>query len=143
MGDHLKPQPAPAANDKAAVWDLVAQDLEQDEGRLAAGPMPSRPWAERHVVALVRADAKARDVYGREHYGTPLQAGNGRDALVDAYQEALDLAVYLRQALEEQRESAFTPDRQDYVVEHLTLLYANARGTVRHLRWLLYARDGR
>ncbi len=30
-----------------------------------------------------------------------MQAGNGRDALVDAFQEALDLVVYLRQALAE------------------------------------------
>ena len=36
-------------------------------------------------------------------HGTPLQAHNGRDPLVDAYQEALDLAVYLRQAIEERR----------------------------------------
>lgn len=33
----------------------------------------------------------------------PLQAHNGRDPLVDAYQEALDLVVYLRQAIEERR----------------------------------------
>jgi hypothetical protein len=32
----------------------------------------------------------------------PLQAHNGRNALIDAYQEALDLVVYLRQAIEEQ-----------------------------------------
>jgi hypothetical protein len=36
-----------------------------------------------------------------QRYGTLLQAGNGRDALVDAYQECLDLACYLRQAIEE------------------------------------------
>lgn len=32
----------------------------------------------------------------------PLQPFNGRDALVDAYQEAVDLAVYLRQRIEEE-----------------------------------------
>jgi hypothetical protein len=42
-----------------------------------------------------------RDKIGRERYSTPLQAHNGRDALVDAYQEALDLVVYLRQVIEE------------------------------------------
>ena len=42
---------------------------------------------------------------GTEKHGTPLQAFNGRDALIDAYQEVLDAAVYLRQAIEE-RESA-------------------------------------
>jgi hypothetical protein len=66
-------QPAPAKADGPPIWDLVI------------------------------ADMKARDHVGRERYGRPLQAGNGRDALVDAYQEALDLAVYLRQAIEERQ----------------------------------------
>jgi hypothetical protein len=64
-------QPAPTKADGRPVWDLVIEDM------------------------------KARDHLGRSRYGRPLQAGNGRDALVDAYQEALDLAVYLRQAIEE------------------------------------------
>ncbi len=64
-------QPPPATNDKSAVWDLVL------------------------------ADMAARDALGLERYGTRLQPGNGRDALADAYAEALDLAVYLRQALHE------------------------------------------
>lgn len=50
---------------------------------------------------LVIADMVERDRVGRERYGTPLQAHNGRDAMQDAYFEALDLVVYLRQALEE------------------------------------------
>lgn len=64
-------QPAPEPNDRPAVWDLVIADMRE------------------------------RDHVGRERYGTPLQPHNGRDALVDAYQEALDLAVYLRQAIAE------------------------------------------
>ena len=42
-----------------------------------------------------------RDQLGRERYGVPLQPHNGRDALVDSYQEILDAAVYLRQAIYE------------------------------------------
>jgi len=61
-------------------------------------PIPSDRPA---VWALVIADMQDRDHIGRERYGTPLQPHNGRDALVDAYQEALDLAVYLRQAIAE------------------------------------------
>ncbi len=53
------------------------------------------------VWDLVIADMVARDQLGRERYGTPLQAFNGRDALIDAYQEALDLVVYLRQVIRE------------------------------------------
>ena len=48
---------------------------------------------------LVVGDMKDRDIIGRMRYGTPLQPHNGRDALVDAYQEALDLCAYLRQAI--------------------------------------------
>lgn len=59
-------------------------------------PTPGKP-----IWELVVADMQERDRVGRARYGTPLQAHNGRDALVDAYQEALDLVVYLRQAIEE------------------------------------------
>lgn len=62
-------QPPPVSNELPPVWDLVMIDM------------------------------KERDTVGRERYGTPLQPFNGRDALVDAYQEALDLVVYLRQAI--------------------------------------------
>ncbi len=64
-------QPAPKAGTGAAIWELVIEDM------------------------------RARDAEGRRKYGVPLQAGNGRDALIDAFQEALDLCVYLRQAIEE------------------------------------------
>lgn len=68
-------------------------------------PMPT-PNASRPIWELVIEDMANRDRIGRERYGTPLQAHNGRDALRDAYEEALDLAVYLRQAIEERRKRA-------------------------------------
>lgn len=48
--------------------------------------------------ALLEDDLMARRDLGIERYGTELTTENGRDPLVDAYQEALDLALYLRQA---------------------------------------------
>ena len=51
----------------------------------------------------VISDMKARREMGQMKYGTLLQPHNGRDALVDAYQEALDLAVYLKQKILEER----------------------------------------
>lgn len=45
---------------------------------------------------LVIEDMRARDVVGIKRYGQRLVAHNGRDTLTDAYEEALDLAVYLR-----------------------------------------------
>lgn len=63
-------------------------------------PIPNN---SRPIWDLVREDMDERNKDGIRKYGTPLQAGNGRDALVDAYQEALDLVVYLRQAIEERK----------------------------------------
>src|SRR5262245_23566699 len=58
------------------------------------------------VQSLVRADLDAREQVGIQRYGTPLQPHNGRDALRDGYEEALDLACYLRQAIEERDQPA-------------------------------------
>ena len=55
------------------------------------------------VLPLVEADMRARVAKGATEYGEPLTTGNGRDALWDAYEEALDLCMYLRQAIEERK----------------------------------------
>jgi hypothetical protein len=73
----------------------VQGDSEHQE---QAPPVPNESTA---VQQLVRDDLVERQRIGTERYGTPLQAFNGRDALRDAYEEALDLACYLRQAIEE------------------------------------------
>lgn len=64
-------QPEPKANDQPAIWPLVIRDMHN------------------------------RDLLGRSRYGVPLQPHNGRDALQDAYEEALDLCAYLRSAIYE------------------------------------------
>jgi len=53
------------------------------------------------ITPLVIEDLKRRSEAGEKKYGTVLRAHNGRDCLVDAYQEALDLCQYLRQRIEE------------------------------------------
>jgi hypothetical protein len=53
---------------------------------------------------LVRDDINIREQMGLAKYHTKLQPFNGRDPLWDAYQEALDLVVYLRQAIFEREE---------------------------------------
>ena len=63
------PQPAPQPSDSPSIWDLVQIDMRQ------------------------------RDAIGMKKYGQPLKAHDGRDTLIDAYQEALDLTVYLRKAI--------------------------------------------
>ncbi|NUS59165.1 MAG: hypothetical protein HOV66_30555 [Streptomycetaceae bacterium] len=61
-------------------------------------PLPI-PNDARDVQSQVVDDIVARRQVGIERYGTPLQPHNGRDALRDAYEEALDLAMYLKQLL--------------------------------------------
>jgi len=53
------------------------------------------------VTELVLRDLAERKAAGVRKYGVPLRTFNGRDALVDAYQESLDLTVYLRQRVTE------------------------------------------
>ena len=67
---------------------------------IVAQPKP-RSNSSTPIVDMVVEDMKRRKVVGTERYGTPLQAFNGRDALIDAYEEALDLAIYLRQMIAE------------------------------------------
>jgi len=50
--------------------------------------------------ALIR-DIEDRAKLGTEKYGEALRAFNGRDPLIDSYQEVLDGWVYLRQNREE------------------------------------------
>lgn len=46
-------------------------------------------------------DMAERHEGGIKKYGVPLTAGDGRNHLIDALQEAYDLCVYLRQELDE------------------------------------------
>jgi len=66
-----KKEPDSIKNEEPCVWDLVLQDMT------------------------------TRDKMGEIKHKKRLQPFNGRDVLVDAYQEALDLVVYLRQAIYE------------------------------------------
>jgi hypothetical protein len=58
----------------------------------AAKPQPLPNEGKLAVLPLVVRDLEARAAVGVAKYGRPLEADNGRDALLDAYQEALDLA---------------------------------------------------
>ena len=59
------------------------------------------------IIELVKQDLIDRSEIGKLKYGEKLKPFNGRNALVDAYQESLDLCMYLRQRIyEEEYESA-------------------------------------
>jgi hypothetical protein len=64
-------------------------------------PAPKQINAAPSMWPMVMKDMTNRDRFGIEKYGVGLKAHNGRDPLQDAYEEALDLCVYLRQALYE------------------------------------------
>lgn len=58
-------------------------------------PMPTKT-DEPFTHDLVAKDVEARKQLGIKKYGVALQPNNGRDSLQDAYEECLDLVVYLR-----------------------------------------------
>lgn len=62
-------QPLPIVNDEVCVQDEVIAYIER------------------------------RKAVGIERYGTVLQPHNGRDALIDAFEESIDLSQYLAQAI--------------------------------------------
>lgn len=111
-------QPAPVANDNPPTWELVIADIES--GHLRA--------------PQVIADARARDAIGRARYGTPLQAGNGRDSLRDAYEESMDLVVYLKNHM-------LDPETAP-ALRKFQRLYGRAISLCCDLRAELYVRDG-
>lgn len=69
------------------------------------------------IHKLVQEDIEARAELGERKYGERLRANNGRDALVDAYQEVLDLAMYLRQHLTEQRINGALPPGAEVTIK--------------------------
>lgn len=69
----------------------------------ATAKQPAPKGSGNPILGMVLADLTNRALEGKEKYGEPLLAHNGRNPLWDAYQEALDLAMYLRQAIEERK----------------------------------------
>lgn len=63
-------------------------------------PLPT-PNGHPDIQSQVIADIEERRQVGISRYGTALQPFNGRDALRDLYEELLDGAMYVRQAMVE------------------------------------------
>lgn len=86
-------QHLPVRNNRPVIQQLVIDELLRDH------TMDQPP--NRDVRDALVSDIWDRLAVGIQRYGTGLQPHNGRDVLRDAYEEALDLAMYLRQAVEE------------------------------------------
>jgi hypothetical protein len=78
-----------------------ARTIESMIPAASSNSQPAPAGEGAHITPLVAADLELRSSEGQKKYGTKLRGHNGRDALVDAYQEALDLCQYLRQAIYE------------------------------------------
>lgn len=68
----------------------------------ASKHQPHPKQGEKIVIDVVLSDIRERAEAGKIKYGHYLETNNGRNPLWDAYQEAIDLVMYLRQALLEQ-----------------------------------------
>lgn len=79
---------------------IIGRSLPLEEDA-ATAKQPAPKGSGNPILGMVLADLTNRALEGKEKYGEPLLAHNGRNPLWDAYQEALDLAMYLRQAIEE------------------------------------------
>lgn len=88
MGEALVRRP----DRSSSMTELRERDGDQ--------PLPV-PNAGPAIHDLVAEDIAGRKQLGTQRYGTPLQPHNGRVALRDAYEEALDLTCYLKQVMVE------------------------------------------
>lgn len=96
-------QPTPKPNNHPAIWPIVIDEM------------------------------KKRDQLGRQRYGTPLQPFNGRDSLMDAYEEVLDLAVYIRTAIYELDDYQMTKIEQLNIAAQAVKLYAETHPRPPHV----------
>lgn len=108
-------QPMPTPNLHTASWDIVLRDLKKG--------------CQSPLVEAVENDICNRDASGELKYGTRLQPFNGRDSLQDAYEEALDLTVYLK--------NAHTEGSPVY------MLYREALRIAVSIREMIFKRDGK
>jgi hypothetical protein len=118
--DCTRYEPEPLKNEHPAVWQEIIEALK---GRS-------------DVPASLLADMQRRDDFGRQKYHTPLQPFNGRNPIMDAYQEALDLVAYTKQAVMES-----TKNYQNSLFlskdPRLTLVHLAAVQCAIHLRQIL------
>jgi hypothetical protein len=119
MNERNQEQPHPVSNGHPACWDLVKHSN----------------YGGFYLECV--ADMRDRDQIGFKRYGVRIQPFNGRDQLVDAYQEALDLCVYLRAAVFEM------DSRADSTLDMAVSVYHTALDNALQIRTLLWKRDRR
>ena len=76
--------------------DEVTHPATEYTGPASAVQLPPEQGEGAEIYRLVVADMVERAEFGARKYGHALRTTAGVDFLVNAYQEALDLCVYLR-----------------------------------------------
>jgi hypothetical protein len=93
-GHHKTDTRALGLNQVNELWPNTYKQREGDQPLPVINDHPD-------IQSAVIADIEARRELGIQRYGTALQPNNGRDMLLDAYDEAIDLAIYLKGAIVE------------------------------------------
>jgi hypothetical protein len=101
VANTLEPNPINSDDSQPALWDLVIKDFN----RLYIGSEKTKS-----AVSILM---KERDAFGHKKYSIHLKIHNGRNFLNDSAQEAYDLIVYLRGAIEENKH----PEKRDVLEE--------------------------
>ncbi len=107
------PEPMPINLDdtQPALWEFVISDFNKkyigDEE------------TKKDVIKLM----KDRDAFGVLKYGVHLKTNNGRNFINDAIQEALDLAVYLKGIIEENKDNEIIKEKYWEVLDIIVQLY--------------------
>lgn len=78
--------------------------MTTEQMKTRPGDQPLPEGGKECVQDALIADIRARRDIGIERYGSALMTHNGRDAVQDALEEAIDLAVYLKQVELETRD---------------------------------------
>ncbi len=91
-------QPMSIGTDLQSSWEAVGNLFREHRDKsLSGGTWFDVTDVKKDYIEacdMVLSDMDDRDRLGRERYGVPLTPNNGRDSLVDLYQELLDSAVY-------------------------------------------------
>ena len=77
----------------------LLQQHEHDADELICKQTTPPHIGTTRVLDYVLADLKSRAEMGKQKYGHYLETNNGRNALQDAYEESLDMCMYLKQKL--------------------------------------------
>ena len=134
----IEDQPPPIATTRRPAWDLVIDDAEKILTVNDDTPVI------KSALKLAMVDMRERDRIGRERYKVPLTSGNGRNHLIDAYQEQLDTLVYLRAWLDEHSNIGH-PDSERVRDRAITVaaMYTQTLSMVVHMRALIEDTIGR